>query len=114
MKSLFWAIYRDERGHNSAEHAVVAAFLILMLLFYAKRFTCNRIAYTAAVLATPNGSMAGTVDAILKVGEERNRLLHQMRTALIEGNDSDALKFARCYCGLENKNEEEGRTGLQG
>jgi Flp pilus assembly pilin Flp len=114
MKSFLWAIYRDDRGEDSAEHAIVFALLALIVLVYAKRFTCNRIVFAVAVLSTPNGSVSGTVDAIIQVGEERNRLLHQLRSALIAGNDSDALQLARCYCGLVNKNEEKGRTVLQG
>lgn len=64
MKSLLWAIYCDESGEDSAEHAVVVAMLILSALVYAKYCSCNKIRFAVAFLASPKGSVSGTVDAI--------------------------------------------------
>lgn len=90
-------------------------FLVLIALIYVKQFTYNRIAFTAAVLATPNGSVSGTVDAILVVGAERRELLNQLRAELVSGNDQRALQLARHYCGLvDSHGEEESRRDLQG
>jgi len=46
------------------------------------------------------GSLSGLVDAILGVGRERKALLDQLRASLESGNDTEALRFARQYCGL--------------
>jgi hypothetical protein len=47
--------------------------------------------------------IAGVVDAILKVGRERNALLDKMRAALEKGNDCHALNLARQLCGLSTQ-----------
>ena len=48
----------------------------------------------------PQMSFSGVVDAILEVSKQRKSLLGQLRSALLSGNDSDALGFARQLCGL--------------
>jgi len=48
----------------------------------------------------PPTSLAGFVDAILEVGHQRKLLLDQVRSALISGNDAEALSYARRLCGL--------------
>jgi hypothetical protein len=40
------------------------------------------------------------VQAILDVGHQRQVLLDQLRSSLESGNDTEALRFARQYCGL--------------
>jgi hypothetical protein len=45
-------------------------------------------------------SMTGIVDAILEVGHQRQALLGQVRSALMSGNDAEALRCARQLCGL--------------
>ena len=45
-------------------------------------------------------SMTGIVDAILEVGHQRLALLGQVRSALMSGNDAEALRCARQLCGL--------------
>ena len=51
----------------------------------------------------PERSMAGVVDAILKVGGQRNSLLERMRLALESGDDRTALLHARELCGLHHE-----------
>lgn len=48
----------------------------------------------------PQISFSGVVDAILEVSKQRKSLLGQLRSALVSGNDSEALGFARQLCGL--------------
>jgi hypothetical protein len=48
----------------------------------------------------PPQSLSGLVDAILGVGRARKALLDQLRSSLESGNDTEALRFARQYCGL--------------
>ena len=45
-------------------------------------------------------SRSGVLDAILEVSKQRTSLLGQLRSALLSGNDSEALGFARRLCGL--------------
>jgi hypothetical protein len=45
-------------------------------------------------------SLSGLVDAILEVGTQRKLLLDQVRSALVSGDDAEALRFARQLCGL--------------
>jgi hypothetical protein len=44
--------------------------------------------------------LSGVVDAILDIGNQRKALLGQLRSALASGENSEALIFARQYCGL--------------
>jgi len=48
----------------------------------------------------PAISLSGIVDAIQEVGLQRKVLLDQLRSALESGNDAEALRIARKYCGL--------------
>lgn len=43
---------------------------------------------------------SGVIEAILKVGSERKLLLGELRSALVSGQDSEALGVARRLCGL--------------
>ena len=45
-------------------------------------------------------SLSGVLDAILEVSKQRTSLMGQLRSALVSGNDSEALGFARRLCGL--------------
>lgn len=49
---------------------------------------------------TSQASHAGVVQAILEVGNQRRAILVQLRTALVSGHDSEALRHARRLCGL--------------
>jgi hypothetical protein len=44
--------------------------------------------------------VTGVVDAILEVGSQRKALLNQIRSALLAGEDADAIRLARQLCGL--------------
>jgi hypothetical protein len=44
--------------------------------------------------------LTGVVDAILEVGNQRKAILGRLRSALVCGNDSEAIGFARQLCGL--------------
>ena len=57
-------------------------------------------------------SVPGLVDAILEVSRQRKTILDQVRSALLSGNDMEALQFARNLCGLpvKDRNEEGYRT----
>ena len=44
--------------------------------------------------------LSGVVEAILEVGNQRKTVLSRLRAALVCGNDSEALCFARQICGL--------------
>lgn len=52
---------------------------------------------------SPEVSLSGLVDAILEVGHQRKILLDQLRSALVSGNDGEALRLARQLCGLPNE-----------
>lgn len=56
----------------------------------------------AVSMATDDRQMSysGIVDAILHVSRQRKSLLDQLRAALLSGDDSEALGFARHLCGL--------------
>ena len=115
MKSLFWTIYRDDKGQGSAEGALVAALIALLIATCPKLLIPQKIPFAVSLVVSPNGSLSGTVDAILQIAEERSRLLHQLRTALLEGNNTNALKLARLYCGiLRNNHEKESGSRNQG
>lgn len=45
-------------------------------------------------------SSAAVVAAILEVGRQRKELLDKARTALLSGNDAEALRCTRQLCGL--------------
>jgi len=57
-------------------------------------------------------SALGLVDAILEVSRQRKTILDQVRSALLSGNDVEALQFARKLCGLpvKDRNEEGYRA----
>lgn len=57
-------------------------------------------------------SVPGLVDAILEVSRQRKTILDQVRSALLSGNDVEALQLARRLCGLpvKDRNEEGYRT----
>ncbi len=57
-------------------------------------------------------SLPGLVDAILEVSRQRKTMLDQVRSALLSGNDLEALQLARKLCGLpiKDRNEEGYRT----
>ena len=50
-------------------------------------------------------NLSGVVEAIVRVGRERNSLLERMRLALESGDENTALMFARQLCGI---NHEKG------
>jgi hypothetical protein len=52
-------------------------------------------------------SVTGLVDAILEVSRQRKAILDQVRSALLSGNDVEALRFARKLCGLPIKDRNE-------
>jgi hypothetical protein len=54
----------------------------------------------SATMHTSRVSLPGIVDAILEVSRQRKILLDQMRSALILGDDTEALRFARQLCGI--------------
>lgn len=54
----------------------------------------------SAIMNTRRVSLPGIVDAILEVSRQRKALLDQMRSALVLGEDTEALRFARRLCGL--------------
>ena len=58
---------------------------------------------------TKAGSLpvTGLVDAILEVSRQRKAILDQVRSALLSGNDAEALRFARELCGLPAKDRNE-------
>jgi hypothetical protein len=47
---------------------------------------------------------SGLVDTILQIGKERQRILTLMKTALLRGDDAEALDMARELTGLPRKN----------
>ena len=49
---------------------------------------------------SPDLPHSGLVEAILKVGAERKALMGDLRSALMSGNDKEALYMARRLCGL--------------
>jgi hypothetical protein len=51
--------------------------------------------------------LAGVVEAILRVGEERKAVLACLRAALQSGDETQALQLARRLCGLH---EEDHRA----
>lgn len=55
--------------------------------------------------------MCGVVAAILEVGHQRSALLNQLRYALQSGNDQQALRLAREYCGLSNEKSNRVNPG---
>jgi hypothetical protein len=47
--------------------------------------------------------VAGVFEAALEVGRRRRDLLEQMRKALENHNDQEALRLAKQLCGLEDE-----------
>jgi hypothetical protein len=45
-------------------------------------------------------SLSGVIEAIMQVGHQRKSFFDQMRSALVSGNDVEALSCARQLCGL--------------
>lgn len=70
------------------------------------------VRYTESTAKTVPLSVPGLVDAILEVSRQRKTILDQVRSALLSGNDVEALQFARKLCGLpvKDRNEEGYRT----
>ncbi|MFY9731966.1 MAG: hypothetical protein WB723_04210 [Candidatus Acidiferrales bacterium] len=50
-------------------------------------------------------ALKGLVDAAIEIADARRQTLQRMRTALERGDDTEALKFARELCGL-NQDEQ--------
>ncbi|HEY2123512.1 MAG TPA: hypothetical protein VGH07_07945 [Chthoniobacterales bacterium] len=48
-------------------------------------------------------ALKGLVDAAIEIADARRQILQRMRTALERGDITEALKFARELCGLEEK-----------
>ena len=67
---------------------------------------------TESTKETVTLSVSGLVDAILEVSRQRKTILDQVRSALLSGNDVEALQLARNLCGLpvKDRNEEGYRT----
>jgi hypothetical protein len=51
---------------------------------------------------TDESNLGGLIDAALQIAGKRREVLHRLRTALVNCDDTEALKFARELCGLEN------------
>jgi len=49
---------------------------------------------------SPKVSLSGVVDAIREVGRQRKSLLDKARSALLSGDDAEALRYTRQLCGL--------------
>lgn len=52
----------------------------------------------------PQAQVSGAVDAILRVSAERRNLLLELKAALLSNQDKLALRLARKYCGIEERN----------
>jgi hypothetical protein len=52
----------------------------------------------------PQAQVSGAVDAILKVSAERRSLLLELKAALLSNQEKLALRLARKYCGIEERN----------
>lgn len=59
------------------------------------------LSYTAV---PPQAQVSGAVDAILKASAERRSLLLELKAALISNQEKLALRLARKYCGIEDRN----------
>src|ERR1039458_546398 len=106
MISAILALHRDESSQLLEEHSLAGSLLMFCVIFLFNSLPSSGCtAFTAVVLA-PQPSLQGVVDAIQKVGHERNALLHRLRLALMAGNNDEALDFARQLCGLAVGHEE--------
>jgi hypothetical protein len=56
------------------------------------------------------GTLAGVMEAAQEIARARRDLLARMRAALKAGNDSEALKFARELCGLDEHEQTRNRV----
>ena len=70
------------------------------------------VRFTESTTKTVPLSVPGLVDAILEVSRQRKSILDQVRSALLSGNDMDALQLVRKLCGLpvKDRNEKGYRT----
>lgn len=106
MKSELLALLRDEASEDSVENALVASMMGLVFIPAANFLFNARNRVFTAVLIAPTASLKGVIDTILKVGKERNALLHDLRLSLIAGHEDKALELARELCGLKGSHEK--------
>jgi len=55
-------------------------------------------------MVPPQAQVSGAVDAILRVSAERRSLLLELKEALLSNQEKLALKLARRFCGIEERN----------
>jgi hypothetical protein len=92
-------------SHDSVKGALRVALLATGFIFP----LCSRGgAAFSAVFPVRQASVSGLVDAIQKVGAERERgaLFHKLRMALTSSKDDEALESARKLPGVEVRHEE--------
>jgi hypothetical protein len=51
---------------------------------------------------TEVSNLEGVIDAALQIAVKRRENLQRLRTALLSSQDSQALKWARALCGLDD------------
>jgi hypothetical protein len=91
--------------HDSVEDALRVALFGTGFIF---PLSSRGGAAFSAVFPVRQASVSGLVDAIQKVGGERERdaLFHKLRMALTSGKDDEALESARELPGVEVRHEE--------
>jgi hypothetical protein len=52
---------------------------------------------------TEISNLGALIDAALQIAGKRRDTLQRLRTALLNSEDSEALKWARALCGLDNE-----------
>jgi hypothetical protein len=67
----------------------------------------GNVRYAESMTKAGSFPVTGLVDAILEVSRQRKAILDQVRSALLSGNDAEALRFARKLCGLPAKDRNE-------
>lgn len=55
-------------------------------------------------MVPPQPQVSGVVDAILRVSADRRSLLLELKAALLSNQEKLALKLARRFCGIEERN----------
>lgn len=90
-------------SHDSVEDALRVALFSTGFIF---SLSSRGGAAFSAVSPVRQASVSGLVDAIQKVGGERDALFHKLRMALMSSKDDEALKSARELPGVEVRHEE--------
>lgn len=102
MQAKLFGLFVDEKERDRVALGTCIVGLILSVAILFVNGNGHLVLSYSVLPQQPQ--ISGAVDAILQVSAERRRLLLELKAALLAHHESEALKLARKYCGIGERN----------